>query len=124
MHFLNIIEQVSGSFIETFNQRDFGKLPLFLATGFYVKSENIHKIYPEIGGDRVDGIEKSIIYWQKLVQKFPDYVIDMQSHHISHEGKHILYSGKLKNGKPYHAKFTMNEYAKIECLIVSYPESI
>ncbi|MCC7030397.1 MAG: hypothetical protein IT257_08830 [Chitinophagaceae bacterium] len=124
MHFISIIEKVTKDFIETFNKRDFDKLALFLATNFHIESENIPKIYPDATDIKIYGVNNAIEYWQRLVSYYPDFYFDNSVNSISHEGKNIFYIGKLQNGKPLHAKFTMNEYAKIEHMLVEYPESI
>lgn len=124
MSFTTIIEQVSKDLIYSFNERNFDKLLTFLATNFVIESENIQKVDPTNTENIIRGNENSIAYWKELVKLFPAFKFDPTEHTISKEGKNIVYTGHLVNGKPYSAKFTMNEYAKFECLKLEYPESI
>ncbi|HMT34458.1 MAG TPA: hypothetical protein PKC41_01290, partial [Chitinophagaceae bacterium] len=111
-------------FIHAFNQRDFDNLSHFLTLHFYIQSDNIQKIYPNKVDNKIVGIEEAIEYWKELVVLNPTFKFDESFQVISNKGKNIQYSGLLTNGKPYQAKFIINEYAKFECLILEYPESI
>ncbi|MBK6330812.1 MAG: hypothetical protein IPL09_13095 [Bacteroidetes bacterium] len=124
MQFNAIILQVSKDFIHAFNQRDFDNLSHFLTLHFYIQSDNIQKIYPNKVDNKIVGIEEAIEYWKELVVLNPTFKFDESFQVISNKGKNIQYSGLLTNGKPYQAKFIINEYAKFECLILEYPESI
>ena len=124
MQFNAIILQVSKDFIHAFNQRGFDNLSHFLTLHFYIQSDNIQKIYPNKVDNKIVGIEEAIEYWKELVVLNPTFKFDESFQVISNKGKNIQYSGLLTNGKPYQAKFIINEYAKFECLILEYPESI
>lgn len=122
--FQQIILRVTQSFIETFNKRDFEQLKHFLASNFFVESENIRKIFPDNIDGRLEGVPAVIAYWTLLAENFPDLRFDPDIDDITNDGKNIAYRGKLMNGKVFQARFTMNEYAKIECMVMDYPESI
>jgi hypothetical protein len=124
MQFITIIEELSRDFINAFNNRDFTKLESHLSIHFFIVSDNIQRINPAYPDNRISGASEVIQYWRQLVTLFPEFKFDPSEHEIENQGKNILYSGHLVNGKPYSARFTINEYAKFDCLIMSYPESI
>lgn len=124
MNFSNIIVKVTKAFIEAFNNRDFSKLRTLIVDEFVITSPNIKILYPEHDDNTIKGAESAIAYWQTLCQRVPKFFFENKILNLEKDDRLIIYTGLLSNGIEFTAKFTLNEYGKIEMIIINYNQSI
>ncbi len=124
MSFEKIIQEVVSSFIHAFNKRDFENLKKILTPDFYLISDAVKQIYPENAEGKIAGSDNAIIFWEKMTRELPELLIEEGDFKITSNGKNIVYSGVLKDGKRFVSNFTMNEYAKIDSLVTKFPDLI
>lgn len=124
MIFSKIIIKVTKAFIDAFNNRDYSKLRTCIVDEFVISSPNIKILYPENVDCTIIGAKQAINYWQLLCEKVPKFFFDNKIINLEKNDRLIIYKGFLSNGIEFTSKFTLNEYGKIEMIIIDYNQPI
>jgi len=123
MNFNQLIQDISFSFLEAWDQRDFLKLRALLASDIVFESPNIIELFPENLTGTIYGIELAMDYLQKLATMAPDFRFDREKSVFNKDDRTIVMHGVMsQNGKLLIAKYQLNEYGKFSSIQISYPD--